>query len=383
MSRRTKVAIVIPVYNGRQHLPDLLSSLHQDTKARKGRHEGAKITQAIIVCDDASTDDSAAYLNENYSQVRVIQGDKNIGYAGNVNRGLKQAKSFDYAVVLNQDIVVSKNWLESLVEVMESDSQIAAAQPLVMHWKDKEKVQTWGNEIHFLMFGYSGGNLEMIDSPSRHSQGTEESPVNAEPHIRGRSFDQLRMTSPSEVTYTTGSAMIMRVSVLKEIGLLDEDLVMYHEDLEWCLRARGHGYMMMIVPEARVFHKYDFEKSIKKYFYMERNRFIVLFQYYKFLTILFILPPLVLMELGIMTFALLRGFWLQRLQAYFWLVIHWPKVFEKRQKTQRLRSVNDRELMKAFVGRIEYQEIDNPVLKYFGNPLMNAYWQVLKRIMWW
>src|SRR3989338_2584574 len=215
-----------------------------------------------------------------------------------LTRGLSYAikSDFNYAVILNQDVEVEKNWLEPLVIEMKDDGSTAAAQPLVLY-NDKETVQAWGNEVHFLGFGFSGGNLQKVRS------------TNSELRTR-------------EVTYTTGSAMIMRMSVIREVGMLDEDLEMYHEDLEWCLRARLQGYRMMLVPESRVYHKYEFERSIKKYYFMERNRFIVMVEYYKFLTLLAILPAFIVMETGLLFFSLIRGFWRERLKAYFWFFCH-------------------------------------------------------------
>ena len=300
-----RVVIIIPVYNGRQYLPDLLCSLK--------RHESAGIQREILVCDDKSSDNAVEFIKNSCPEVRVIEGEKNLGYAGNVNRGLSYAikSDFNYAVILNQDVEVEKNWLEPLVREMKDDGSTAAAQPLVLY-NDKETVQAWGNEVHFLGFGFSGGNLQKVRS------------TNSELRTR-------------EVTYTTGSAMIMRMSVIREVGMLDEDLEMYHEDLEWCLRARLQGYRMMLVPESRVYHKYEFERSIKKYYFMERNRFIVMVEYYKFLTLLAILPAFIVMETGLLFFSLIRGFWRERLKAYFWFFCHLEQVYFKRLKIQKQR----------------------------------------------
>ena len=116
---------------------------------------------------------------------------------------------------------------------------------------------------------------------------------------------------------------------------------------------------------------------------MERNRFIVMVEYYKFLTLLAILPAFIVMETGLLFFSLIRGFWRERLKAYFWFFCHLEQVYFKRLKIQKNRKISDKELMKNFTGKISYQEIDNPILTYIANPILNFNWRVLQGLMWW
>ncbi|PIS05549.1 MAG: hypothetical protein COT81_00860 [Candidatus Buchananbacteria bacterium CG10_big_fil_rev_8_21_14_0_10_42_9] len=345
----SKVGIVILSYNSRQDLPDCLSSVD---KAAKGKHQ-------VIVVDNASSDNSAKYVKDNWPQVILIENTQNIGYAGGNNTGIKRAlkDKCDYIYILNPDAVVDKDFLDEILSVADTDKTIAITQSKILHFKDKNIINSIGNAIHYLGFGYTMGN------------GQKDN---------GRSENR-------EVPYGSGAAMLLRADAIRQIGIFDETFFMYHEDLALGWLARLAGYKIMLAPKSVVYHKYEFSKSIKKFYYMERNRFIVLLEYYKLPTLLIILPALIMMEFGLLIFSLKSGFWREKLKAYGDLLRpnQWQIIMRRRKQIQSMRVINDRDMSKNITGVISGQEIESAITKYLVNPVFAMYWFIVKQFIFW
>lgn len=346
-----KVLIIIPVHNGvAEFLGDCLSSL---------RNIGyAKEDLAILAVDDVSADNSAEFINNNFPEVKVIKNKKNLGFAGANNVGLRFAidNGFDYAYMLNQDTAVDPEFLNEAVKLAETDQQIGLVQSKILLYAQKDKINSWGNEIHFLGFAYAGGYLT----------ADEEMPAR-------------------EIAYASGAAMLIRVSALKDVGLLNEEFFMYHEDTDLGWRFWLAGFKVRLAPKSVVYHKYEFSRSIKKYYFMERNRYLVLLQNYKIATLLLILPAALVMDLALFFYSFLAGFWREEflVYKYFFQAGHWEKILKTRAMVQARRKVKDKEIIKRFTGRIEFQEIKSPLLRYLVNPLLNWYWRAVKLVIWW
>ncbi|OGY42592.1 MAG: hypothetical protein A2Y82_01765 [Candidatus Buchananbacteria bacterium RBG_13_36_9] len=346
-----KIAIIIVNYNGKEYLPDCLKSL-ADLACPK---ENLK----IFLIDNASSDDSVDYVKNNFPEIEIIINKENLGFAAGNNIGLQKAIAgqFDYIFLLNQDTICQPDFLNKLMAVMEKDEQIAAVQPRLMLYPEINKVNSLGNAIHYLGFGFSSGGYQQFAGE----------------------------LEPKEIAYASGAAVLMRRQVLEKIGLFDPEFFMYHEDLDLGWRVRMAGYKILVVPSAVVYHKYHFSKSIKKYYFMERNRFICLLENYKLATLLLILPALIAMELGLLLFSFKSGFWREKLRVYgyFLGLKNWQRIFRERRARKEKRVRSDSEIVKLFTGKIEFQEIDNWLLKKIANPLFNAYWQLVKSVIFW
>jgi GT2 family glycosyltransferase len=346
-----KVAIILVDYNGQKYLADCLDSL---TKL-----DYPKENYKIFFIDNGSSDDSLAYAQKNFSDLEFIINSKNLGFAEGNNIGIEKALSlgYDYIYLINQDTVSEPDSLNKLVEVLASDEKIAAVQPRLMLWPDKDKVNSLGNSIHYLGFGFSSGGYQKFEGD----------------------------LSPKEIAYPSGAAVLIKAEVLKKIGLFDNNLYLYHEDLDLGWRMRMSGYKILVAPEAVVYHKYEFSRSISKYYYMERNRFICLLENYKIGTLLLIFVAGLIMELGLFIYSIFSGFWLEKLKvyAYFFNLNNWKIILATREKKAVLRQVKDREIIRLFTGKIQFQEIDNSLLKYIVNPIFNLYWQIIKHLIIW
>jgi GT2 family glycosyltransferase len=293
----------------------------------------------------------------------ILPQEKNIGFAGGNNVGIKLAleRGCDYVYLHNQDGFVEPGTVRKLVEAMEQDKTIGAAQSLIVLFPETDLINTSGNAYHYLGFGYSS-------------------------HLREKK-SQVKLKPTEEIGYASGASLILRADLLKQHGALDEDLFLYHEDLEYSLRLKSLGYRTVTVSDSIFYHEYSFTHNKNKYYFLERNRYAVMLLYYRWPTLILLLPIAVIMEIGLCLFALKRGWINEKLRAY----IYWLKGgnaslwLKKRQVRQNKRLISDRTMLKQAVGTVIFDdsEIQSPLLKYLGNPLMSAYWFLVKKIIFW
>lgn len=217
------VAIIILNWNGKnfleQYLPSVMASLYSNKK--------------IIVADNASTDDSISFLQNNYPQVQIIQNPANEGFAKGYNTALKQVQA-DYYVLLNSDVEVTPNWIEPVIGLMESDMAIAACQPKILAFDDKTK---------FEYAGACGGWLDEFGYP----------------FSRGRVFDSCEMDTGQydrvhQCFWAGGAAFFVRASVYHELKGLDEFFFAHQEEIDLCWRMQLAGYKIFAQPASVVYH---------------------------------------------------------------------------------------------------------------------------------
>ncbi len=223
MKNSPKVAVVILNWNGRkyleQFLPSVLASSYPNLE--------------IIIGDNASTDESVLFLKANYPQLRIIQNDQNYGFAGGYNRILAQVDA-DYFILLNSDVEVTENWIYPVVQLMQSESQIAAAQPKILSYNDKKS---------FEYAGAAGGLIDFLGYP----------------FCRGRIFDTLekdlgQYDVAKEVFWASGAALFIKKTAWIEIGGFDEDFFAHMEEIDLCWRLKNRGYQIWYCPDAKVYH---------------------------------------------------------------------------------------------------------------------------------
>jgi len=241
-----RASVIVLSWNGKTYLPDCLNAVMAQTHAP---HE-------VILVDNASTDGSVESVAANFPQFRIIRNDENLGFAGGMNVGLKQATG-DIAVLLNQDTVVREDWLAALVKAMEADALIGIAGCKVLY-PDGETIQ------------HAGGYLEY--------------PLGLAHHYGYGELDQGQWDEQREVKYVTGAAMAIRREMLERIGYLDEDFFpAYFEDADICIRARQTGYKVVYVPTAVLLHYESASterETVQQHYHYHRNRLRLLLKHY-------------------------------------------------------------------------------------------------------
>lgn len=335
----------------------------------------------LFIVDNASTQESQKFIQQTAPEAKLIinEGEKinqgNNGYALGNNQAFKAAteQNFDYVVAANMDTAFDKNWLKNLVEAANKYKDAGAVQAKMMMHEDKNKINSTGNRLHFLGFGYCEDYGECdtnIRLPRMALRGMHTNNTN----------DVVK-----EINYASGCSVLYKLEVLKQIGMYDESYFMYHEDTDLSWRIWQAGYKVILAPKAIMYHKYEFNRSIMQFYYMERNRFLTMATNYKWGTLILITPACLLMELGLFLYSIKNKLWKTKLKVYWYFInpLHWLKIYKNRIIKQHSRRVGDRQIVKEFSGKLEFQEIDNPVLKYIANPFFNLYWMIIKQFIWW
>ncbi len=361
-----KIAIIYLSFHSERHLDDAVSVWKRLVYPKD------RLTCVIVDNFHPTYGSSVRYLEEQVlplsqkelPEVVILPQKENLGFAGGNNAGIRWAvdHGFDYVYLHNDDGFMTTNTLQPLVRAMEEDSQIGLAQSLLLLHPDTEYVNAAGNVMHYLGFGFCN-------------------------EYRTR-FADLRIPRVSDIGYASGAAVLLRTDLLKRFGLWDKDFFLYHEDMEYSLRLRIAGYRAVVVRDSIFYHKYQFGRSMEKFYWMERNRFGVLLMFFRIPTLMLLFPMLLLMEAGQWLFALRSGTTRIRLSVYrYWLnPTHWKLWHGKRRTIQAIRKVRDRELLKTASPTIRFQEkiMQNALLSYFGNPIMWLYyWVAVRGLIWW
>ena len=217
------VAIVILNWNGLPFLQAFLPSVLGSTYPNK----------RVIVADNGSSDDSVSFLQTSFPQAEIIQNTGNEGYAKGYNSALRQIKS-DYYILLNSDVEVSPGWIEPVISLMESDITIAACQPKILSYNDKNL---------FEYAGASGGWLDRFGYPFN----------------RGRIFDVCEQDkgqydNAEPCFWASGATLFVKAMIYHELGGLDEYFFAHQEEIDFCWRLQLAGHKVYVQPASVVYH---------------------------------------------------------------------------------------------------------------------------------
>ncbi len=187
----------------------------------------------VVIADNGSTDDSIAFLEKEYPQLRIIRMDKNYGFAEGYNRALAQIEA-DYYVLLNDDVEVTEGWIEPVIAQMEQNSKTAICQPKLLMFDQRDT------------FEYAGGAGGFIDKYGY-------------PFCRGRLFTTLekdhgQYDDACEIFWASGAAMFVKAKVWKELGGLDGEFFAHMEEIDFCWRAKNAGYRVEYCPSSTIYH---------------------------------------------------------------------------------------------------------------------------------
>ena len=343
-----RVAIAIVTYNSAVYLPELFASLREHTDLE---------THHIVVVDNASSDDSLALLGAELPRTAnlvLLPQTENTGFARGNNIAFAEARRLrvDYVLCLNPDTVVTAGWLDTLLAVVDARPEVGAVQPLLLLWSEQDRINSAGNVVHFCGFGYCESYRERVDEAGLGDEA-------------------------SSIGYATGAALLLRMTALDQIGDFDERFFLYHEDLELQLRLRRAGWEILLVPTARVFHKYNPSFSPNKFFFMERNRWMVLLKNWPLPLLLASLPALIGVEAAVLVMAA-RGHWLdEKLLGYKQILANVPQLLRERRAVHELDHGGASEVA-HFTGRIAFEGFDHPIVTRFANPVLERYLKLVR-----
>ncbi|MXN89761.1 glycosyltransferase [Flavobacterium sp. Sd200] len=215
-------AVVILNWNGRQLLEQFLPSVVQHSA-------GAQ----VYVADNASTDDSVAFIQAHYPNIKIINNPGNYGYAKGYNLALQDVKE-DIYVLVNSDVEVTEGWLDPVLELFEKDNETAIIQPKILDYK---------NKTNFEYAGAAGGFIDKYGFP----------------FCRGRIFETVEQDNgqyndEAEILWASGACFFIRKNVFRELGGFDEDFFAHQEEIDLCWRAFNKNYKARFCSKSVIYH---------------------------------------------------------------------------------------------------------------------------------
>lgn len=230
----SKLTVIVVNWNGRQLLPECLASLNNQSIGDVD----------VMLVDNGSTDGSADYVRSQFPKVRILALERNSGFAAGNNRAI-EASSSEFVALLNNDAVADRNWAECLLDPTK-DARVGIVASKVVLYGDRQRLDSAGDGMSTVGVGYKRGHLARSDS----------------------------YPSAEGVFGASGCAMLLRRSMLADIGLLDEDFFLLYEDCDLCFRAQLRGWKCRYAPGAVVYHKLNAtigRLSSVHVFYGQRN----------------------------------------------------------------------------------------------------------------
>ncbi len=316
----------------------------------------------IYIVDNVSSSETVELCQGLAPKASIIPSKGNgWGHANNVGAEEAIKDGFDdYFFFVNMDTEFDPEFINEAIKVYEADKNIGVVQSkLLLHppVNGEYMLNSKGNMLTFLGFGYCSGDGKKDD--------TDDKII--------------------DITYAAGAGILISKKNFLHIDRCDESFFMYHDDTELSFKIKLLGKRVVLAPKSVIYHKHEFGRSIMQVFFMERNRFRFLIQFFKIRTLILIFPAWLIMEVGMLPYEIKNKWFLTKLKVYLWFLN--PKnfilVLKERKKIQTLRKVNDKKLIEGIVPIVDFQQVDNPALRYIANPLFSFYWKIIKPLIRW
>ena len=268
------VSVTVLNFNGKQHLKTCLDSLLTTDYPNF----------ELILVDNASTDGSIQWVEQNYPNVKIVKNPINKGTSGGYNAGIKCSNG-KYVAILNNDIEVDPNWLRHLVNAAEQDKNVAAVDSKYLSFYKRNCFDT---------VSAGGRFIDRLGNVYARGSGQEDCGLYDE---QCRAFMALAM---------------FRRSVFFEVGLFDEDFFCCYEDVDLSWRINLGGYHIYYEPRSVIYHKSSSSISPKRnspkfYLFDKRNKLVSLIKNYSVKSLVFVLPISLFEYCGLFFFWVLKG----------------------------------------------------------------------------
>ena len=315
MNEKSLISIIVLNYNAGELLLNCIDSL------KKSTYQNIE----ILVVDNISSDDSHTKCKKQFPDIKLIQNRKNLGYCGGNNVGIKEAKG-EFIVILNPDTIVEENWLDEMFNAFNEFGD-GLYQPKIISLNESDIIQSTGNMIHVFGFGFARDKGKKIIEKKEEIE---------------------------KIGYASGTCLFTTKKVLEKVGLLDEFLFLYHDDLDLGWRAAQIGINSYYVPKSKIFHaeSYSLKWSAKKFYWLERNRKYCLKTHYSKDTYKKMSFSLMLVDLSIWIFYISKGFLNAKIRAELDILKNKKIIENKYLELEKKKIIPDKELIKKFPDEI-------------------------------
>jgi len=247
----SRVAIILVNWNGLDFTVACLNSL---------RNQGYKNFEIILV-DNASDNEEGKVLQKQFPEIDLVQSEQNLGFAGGNNLGIQKAleQNFSHIMLLNNDTVVSPDFLDQMILLFNHNPQLGVVQPLIYWMKDRNQIWSAGGKWN----AFLGRAITLLEQ--KKSKNLESG------------FQKL--------DWATGCCMLLKRETILKAGLLNEQYFTYFEDVDWSLRIRKEGFEIALAPQAIIYHEAGASSKKKHsegilsprvFYYNVRNQFFLI-----------------------------------------------------------------------------------------------------------
>ena len=309
------VSIIVLNYNAGKLLHNCINSI------KKSNYKNFE----IIVVDNISSDNSQNECKKRFPEIKLIQNNKNFGYCEGNNIGIRNANG-EFIIILNPDTIVESTWIDELFEAYQEFGD-GLYQPKILSLNENNVIQSTGNMIHLFGFGFARdkGN-KVVD----------------------------KIEEIEKIGYASGTCLFTSREVVDKIGLLDEFLFLYHDDLDFGWRAAQIGINSYYVPKSKVFHveSYSLKWSSKKFYWLERNRKYCLQTHYSKDTYEKMRYSLMVVDFFVWMFYFSKGFLGVKIKAELDIRKNRELIEKRYEELENKKTVSDIELIKRFPDEI-------------------------------
>jgi GT2 family glycosyltransferase len=292
------ISILILNYNGKALLKQCFDSIFTQ------EHSGYE----VILADNNSSDDSVSWTKENYPDVKIIEHEKNFGFAGGNNRALPHTNG-EWVFFLNNDVFLEKNCLNILAEhIKTKNAEQSVFAPLMLKSDFPHLIDSAGDMLYPWGYAYRYDNVLV---------------------------DEKKFFEDREIFAACCGAAIFSKNLLQKLNGFDDDFFLYYEDVDLSLRAKRLGAKIWLVPQAKVFHKGSAtvgKRTSLRLYCVERNRFWTKLKNFPFSTLLKYAPHSFACSMLSLTIWAKRGFLWAWIKSRFAMLLGMPKMIKKRRK---------------------------------------------------
>jgi GT2 family glycosyltransferase len=304
----------------------------------------------IVLVDNGCTDGAVDRLVPTPG-VTVVRPGENLGFAGGCNAGAAVA-SGEFLALINGDLIVEPDALAELVAWAEKP-EVGVAQPSIRLSDDPSRLNSDGNEVHFLGFSWCGSFGEAA----------------------------AKRTVPRPITSVMGAAMVLRRSLWEELGGFEPRYFAYHEDVELCRRCWNRGLELVNVPSAVAIHRYEFGREPTKLYHSERNRLLFVLTAYETRTLLLLAVPFIAVELAALIGSVATRSAATKLAGWAWLLRNRRWIARRRRQLQAERIVSDAQLAHLFAATLDAGNFPLPDWLKPLDALLGTYWSMVRRLL--
>ena len=323
MYKNPKVSVIVVNYNGALYIRKCLESLmNQDYHSYE-----------IIFVDNNSEDRSVELVNQEFSEVRVIANQRNLGYTGGISSGLAYSQG-QYLAPLNVDTEVEKDWLGHMAKFMDANPDVGAVTPKSLLYNNRNIIGTQGLNIHITGLGF----------------------------VRGLKKPDTNLPSePFQVAAISGCSFIVRREIIDRMGGFNEANFMYYDDVDLSWMVNLMGYKIYCIPQSRIYHEYELKMTPQKMYWLEYGRLSSLLCYLRPFTFIVLLPALLLTEIQIAGYCVVHGpryIW-AKIRAIIAVLTNIESIIKRRRRVQSLRKNSDFQILRRFEINYEWGQLLN------------------------